>query len=122
MKLCPLCNNILIKQQSYTSEPDWYCSKQISFPKDKRSFSHYTECPELNKITFFVDNYRIINEQFTSNIQIHKKYKTIRGRIFKGKTNTFGQFYFKTILSCPSIHLDSEDKLRNRIKLLLLIS
>lgn len=119
---CPLCNKPLTKQSFQDScgyEPAIYCQETISLTGDVRIFNHYREEPELGIITMYVPPYRIINDQHGSKIGFHSQYK--QGRCHRTRANG-KKFYYKTLIKCPLIHPDTEEKLRSRIKLLLLIS
>lgn len=122
MRTCPLCNKPLVKQSAKDAcgyEPDQYCPEEVSFPKDQRKFNHYLKSPVIETTMMYLPPYRIqLESDGTTKVGTHSRYKTKRG-----KTTGSGDFYFKTILKTESpIHPDTEDKLRNRIKLLLLMS
>lgn len=123
MRLCPLCQKPLVKaprRDHGFGDPEWYCQEEVKFPGDKRIFNHYSESPELNFITMYIQPYRIqtnMDEPRITRVGTHSRYKTKRGV----RTNV-GDFYFKTILKCPELHPDIEEKLRSRIKLLLVMS
>lgn len=109
---CPLCDQNLIKDtedEAYI-EPDIYCEQFIRL--NGKKFSHYRDSPELlRRLTMMILPYRIINEKGESKIGLLSRYKSGRKR-----------YYFKTILKCHSIRPNTEEKLRNKIKLLLLMS
>lgn len=127
---CPLCGDLLVKQSREDaggSEPMVYCQREVKLIGDKRIFNHYREDPEIGTVVMYVSYYRIINHILDSHehsniknyteVGIHRRYKTKAGK----KTNA-GEFYFKQILICPLLHPDTEEKLRSRINLLVLMS
>lgn len=119
VKWCPLCNERLIKQSAQDAcgyEPDWYCPKEIKLTSGG-VVNHYREYPELGYVDMHIPPYRIRNQDGESKVGTLSRYKTHR-RI---RTNN-GRFRFKTIIKCPTIHPDTEQKLRDRIHLLLVIS
>lgn len=115
MKNCPLCNKDLVKGPAGEGNVI-YCPEEILL-KGNRIRNHYIEDHELtNTITYYLLPYRIItimNKCVSprSLISIEARYKT-------GKKG----HYFKTIVKCPVIHPDTEERLRNRIKNLLILS
>jgi len=119
MRICPLCHQPLTKQSAQDIggwEEDWYCEEEIQFPNDPRKFNHYREFTSLGYLDMYIAPYRIRSRDHDSKIGLHSQYKIRRGG------PGIDKFYFKTLIQCPKIHPDSADKLRNRIKLLLLIS
>ena len=118
VKWCPLCGERLIKQSAQDAcgyEEDWYCSKEIKLLSG-RVVNHYREFPELGHIDLHLPPYRIRNEEGISKIGTLVRAKTRRGvRTFKGS------YRFKTIIKCPELHPDTEQKMRDRIHLLLVM-
>lgn len=109
---CPLCGKNLVKQSYEDScgyEPDLYCQEAVEL--NGKIYNHYRKSFEEEKLVMMVPPYRILNEDDLSKVGIPARYKTGKQR-----------HYFKTVIKCPTIHPDTEDKLRNRIKLLLLMS
>jgi hypothetical protein len=108
---CPLCNEHELVEQSLEDisgkKPDRFCPKIIKI--DGRVYNHYREVTELGRTRIIIPPYRVITEDGASLISIQSKYKT-------GKT------YFKFFLEVPELHLDTEEKMRERIKLLILLS
>lgn len=118
---CPLCGKDLIRQSSQDAggyEPDLYCPEEVKEVGDTKSFNHYRIDYNMDLLTMYVLPFRIVNSisnpSSGTKIGIHSKYKKSK---FKNR-----KFYFKTILKCPTVHPDREDKLRDRIKLLLIMS
>src|SRR6185369_5069189 len=119
MRTCPLCNKTLIKQSAQDAcgyEEDWYCPDELRLASG-RKVNHYREYPELGYTDIYLPPYRIRNQDGQSKIGYLSQYKTKR-RV----RTTRGKYYFKTIITCPQLHPDTEEKLLNRVKLLLLIS
>ena len=119
---CPLCGKLLVKQSLQDScgyEPAVYCEELVKIPGDPRHFNHYREEPAIGTITMYVPPFRILNENGETKIGKHAQY--MKGRRLRVRSNT-KKFYYKTIIKCPTIHPDTEDKLRSRIKLLLVMS
>lgn len=119
---CPLCAKPLVKQSmqdAFGNQPAIYCEELVKVPGDPRSFNHYREDPDINTVTMYVPPFRIINENGETKIGKHAQYK--KGRRLRTRSNT-KKFYYKTIIKCPTIHPDTEEKLRSRIKLLLVMS
>lgn len=109
---CPLCNNHELVTQSledsYGRIPDIFCPEVVRLP-DGKIVNHYREYPIVGKIRMIAWPYRIINWKGQSQVSKDHRYKS-------------GKHYFKTILKCPELHPDAEDKLKDRIKLLVLLS
>jgi len=118
---CPLCDKPLLRQSAQDAggyEPDIYCSEEIILPEDNRAVSHYRESSMLEEsVTMFIPPYRIVTQNGMSKIGVRRRFKTRRGVV----TNK-GLLFFKTLIKCPPIHPDTESKLRDRIKLLLIMS
>lgn len=111
---CPICQEHDLVTQSledcYGSKPDIFCPKVIKLPEGKL-VNHYREYPVVgDKVRIFVWPYRIITWKGESQVSVDTK---------RQKSN---KHFFKTIMKVPALHVDTEDKLRNRIKLLLLLS
>jgi hypothetical protein len=111
---CPICNEEELVTQSledcYGRIPDNFCPKVIRLP-DGKVVNHYREYPVLgDKVRIIVWPFRIITWKGESQVSMDSQYK-------KSKKH-----FFKTILKIPQLHVDAEDKLRDRIKLLLLLS
>lgn len=119
MKLCPLCGKTLIKQSAQDAcgyEEDWYCPEEIRLTSG-RLVNHYREFPEMGYTDIHLPPYRIRNQNGTSKIGTLTRAKTRRG-----VRTTRGNFRFKTLIHCPELHPDTEQKMRDRIHLLLVIS
>ncbi len=111
---CPICEEHELVTQSledcYGRVPDVFCPKIIKLP-DGKIVNHYREYPVVgDKTRIFVWPFRIITWNGESQVSMDTQYK-------KSKKH-----YFKTIMRIPALHTDPEDKLRDRIKLLLLLS
>lgn len=122
MRKCPVCSkpiNVQSVKDACGWDPDQYCLEIASYSNDRRKFNHYIESPVIGTISIHLPPYRIqLESDGTTKIGIHSRYKTKRGM-----TTDSGDFYFKTILKTDAhIHPDTEDKMRNRIKLLLIMS
>jgi hypothetical protein len=110
---CPICQDSELVTQSledcYGRTPDVFCPKVIKLPEGK-IVNHYREYPVVgDKVRIFVWPYRLITHKGQTQISLDCQYKS-------------GKHYFKTILKTPALHPDEEDKLRDRIKLLILLS
>lgn len=109
---CPICQKHELVAQSledcYGKVPDLFCPEVVRLP-DGKILNHYREYPIVNKVRIIVWPYRVINWKGESQISKDHRYKS-------------GKHFFKTVLKIPQIHADLEDKLRDRIKLLLLFS
>ncbi len=111
---CPICGTEELVTQSledaFGRKPDVFCPKVIKLP-DGKLVNHYREYPVVgDKVRIFAWPYRIITWNGQSQISMDTK------RLKSTK------HYFKTLLKVPALHVDTEEKLRNRIKLLLLLS
>jgi hypothetical protein len=118
MRTCPLCNKQLIKQSAQDAcgyEEDWYCPEEIRLVSGKR-VNHYREFREDGWIDIHLPPYRIRNEEGMSKIGLLRQNKTRRG-----VRTTRGNWRFQTIIKCPELHLDTEQRLRDRIHLLLVM-
>lgn len=106
---CPLCGDALVEESDQSDfDGDYFCQRRV-LVDDHSLFNHYRHSFVNNYTAMFVPPYRIINDwQGTSKVGVRAQYKT-------GKR----KFYFKTILTVPTIHPDTEEKLLNRIKTLL---
>jgi hypothetical protein len=109
---CPLCNNHNLVAQSLEdicgALPDIFCPEVVKMPGGK-VLNHYRANSVFPKIRMIVLPYRVLTERGISTVSILSKYKS-------------GKHFFKTLFKVPEIHPDTEDKLRERIKLLLLLS
>lgn len=109
---CPIClKHELVTQSledSYGRIPDVFCPEVVKLP-DGKIVNHYREYPIIGKTRMIAMPYRVINWKGESQISQDHKYKS-------------GKHYFKTILKIPELHPDTEEKLKNRIKLLLILS
>lgn len=110
---CPICQEHELVAQSledcWGKLPDIFCPKTIKLPEGK-IVNHYREYPVAgDKVRIFAWPYRIITWKGQSQISQDWAYKS-------------GKRYFKTILRVPTIHVDTEEKLIERIKLLILLS
>jgi hypothetical protein len=109
----------MIKQSAQDAcfyEPDWYCPEEIKLSSGS-IVNHYREYPGLGYVDMHVPPYRIRSQGGNSKVGTIARYKSHRGI----RTNN-GRFHFKTVLSVPEIHPDTEQRLRDRIKLLLIMS
>ncbi len=110
---CPLCNKHELVDQSLEDcggrNPDRFCPEVVNI--GGKLFNHYREVPSLGRTRIIIPPYRIITEDGVSLISIQSRYKTGEKK-----------HYFKFILEVPELHLDTAEKLRDRVKLLLLLS
>lgn len=106
---CPICQNHEIVAQSlediYNDKPDTFCPEVVKIAG--KLYNHYRENQYRTRI--IVPPYRILTNNGKSKVSIQAKYKSGKG-------------YFKALFTVPEIHPDTEDKLKERIKLLLLLS
>lgn len=119
MRTCPICGEPLSKQSAQDAMGelrDWYCPTEIKLDSGY-PINHYREFAYEGHIDMHVPPYRIRTKDGSSKIGKITRYKTCR----RVKTDN-GRFHFKTILQCPEIHPDTEEKLKDRIKLLLIVS
>ena len=111
---CPVCNKhelvIQSLEDSFGRAPDRFCPEIITMPGGK-ILNHYREFQGAKQIRMIVPPYRIITESGHSKVSIQSRYKT-------GNQ----EYYFKTLLKIPALHPDSQEKLLDRIKLLMLLS
>lgn len=110
---CPICQNYELVAQSledcYGRVPDVFCPEIVKLP-DGKVVNHYREYPVIGRVRMIAFPFRVINWKGKSQISRIHKYKS-------------GKHYFKTILKdLPELHTDTEERLRERIKLLLLLS
>jgi hypothetical protein len=109
---CPICQKHELVAQSledsYGCIPDIFCPEVVRLP-DGKIINHYREFSIIGKIRMIAWPYRVINWKGQSQISQNHKYKS-------------GKSFFKTILKTPLLHPDTDDRLRERIKLLLLLS
>ena len=108
-KNCPLCNKVLMDGSAEGGAIS-YCPEVVIL-KGSRLRNHYIEDYDKNSIVYYLLPYRIITYNDQSSISTEARYKT-------GKKH----WYFKTILKCPLIHPDTEERLRHRLKSLLIFS
>lgn len=111
---CPICEELELVTQSledsYGRKPDVFCPKVIKLP-DGKIVNHYREYPVVgDKTRIFVWPYRIITWNDESQVSMDTQYKKS------------GKHYFKTIMRIPALHSDPEEKMIERIKLLILLS
>jgi len=111
---CPICKKHELVAQSledsYGRLPDLFCPEIITLPGGK-ILNHYRDFQGLKQTRMIVPPYRVITEGNESKVSLQSRYKT------------GGQgYYFKTLLKLPVIHPDSQEKLLDRIKLLMLLS
>lgn len=109
---CPICQKHELVEQSledsYGRIPDIFCPEVVRLP-DGKIVNHYREYPVIGKVRMIAWPYRIINWKGQSQVSKDHRYKS-------------GKHYFKTIIKLPELHPDLEDKLKERIKLLVLLS
>lgn len=110
---CPLCQKHELVAQSledcYGQLPDLFCPEIVKLP-DGKIMNHYREFQVVGKVRMIAFPYRIINWKGRTQISRDNRYKS-------------GKHFFKTILKdIPEMHPDLEDKLKERIKLLVLLS
>lgn|SRR5574337_1017242 len=109
---CPICQNHELVAQSlediYGGQPDIFCPAIVKLP-DGKVLNHYRENPYYHKVRMIAMPYRVMTHMGKSKVSVLSQYKS-------------GKYYFKTILNIPELHSDTEDKLRDRIKLLVLLS
>lgn len=106
---CPMCGNHELVAQSledvFGGVPDTFCPEVIKI--SGKLFNHYRTSPYRTRM--IVLPYRILTQNGKSKVSIQSKYKS-------------GKEYFKTLFTVPELHPDTEQKLKDRIKLLLLLS
>lgn len=122
---CPVCGQMLVRNTDDAPSisrgyvPYIYC-KEVVRTQDGREYNHYLEDIENNQVVITLPPYRIINRidnrrghsfDKVSQVGIRSRYKTGERK-----------YYFKTILTVPELHPDTEESLRNRIKTLLVFS
>ena|SRR5271165_2766883 len=111
---CPICNKHQLVVQSLEdsggSLPDRFCPEVITMPGGK-ILNHYRENQHYNSVRMIVPPYRIVTQNNVSKISIQSQYKGGNRK-----------YYFKTLLKLPVIHPDTNEKILNRIKLLLVLS
>jgi|SRR5271166_6565812 len=111
---CPVCKKHELVAQSledsYGYAPDLFCPDVVTLPGGK-ILNHYRDFQRLNQTRMIIPPYRIITEANESKISIQSRYKS-------GEKN----YYFKTLLTLPIIHPDSQEALLKRVKLLILLS
>ena len=111
---CPVClKHELVEQSledSFGRAPDLFCPEVITLPGGK-VLNHYRDFQWMKQTRIIVPPYRIVTEKGQSKVSIQSRYKT-------GERS----YFFKTLLKLPVIHPDSQEKLLERIKLLLLLS
>lgn len=111
---CPICQKHELVAQSledcYGRVPDLFCPEVVKLP-DGKVVNHYREYPIVGKVRIVVFPYRIITWRGKSQISRDHTYKKSGKHIFKS-----------LIKDIPEVHPDLEEKLKDRIKLLLLFS
>lgn len=111
---CPICNKhelvIQSLEDSLGRQPDLFCPEVVTMPGGK-ILNHYREFQQHKQVRMVVLPYRVITEAGESKVSIVDRYKSGERRHF-----------FKTLLKVPALHPDSQEKLLERIKLLLLLS
>lgn len=111
---CPVCKKQELVAQSLEDSfgyaPDLFCPETVTLPGGK-ILNHYRDFSRLKQIRIIVPPYRILTENNKSKISIQSRYKT-------GSQG----YFFKTLLELPVVHPDSQERLIDRIKLLLLMS
>ena len=111
---CPVCNKHELVTQSledsYGREPDQFCPEIVTMPGGK-VLNHYREFLGAKEVRIIVPPYRIVTENGTSKVSIQSRYRS-------GNR----EYYFKTLLKIPALHPDSQERLLERIKLLMLLS
>jgi hypothetical protein len=113
-KLCPMCGlTLVLESPEYSASElrDLFCQRPVYFADSKRTFSHYREERMSGRIIMYAPPYRVINTQGESRIGILSRYKTGDKK-----------HYFKSITTCPTIPPVSEEKMANRIKMVLVFS
>lgn len=120
---CPLCNKSMNKLfDDGVDYMGWYCPKlvHLEYPDVPmvKSFPHYKD-EQVNDIkTIIIYPYRIVLEKHQTKIAVHVDPKSSKA------THGYkvGKMSFKTLVTCPPIHMDTEDKLLSRIKTLIVLS
>jgi hypothetical protein len=116
---CPLCDRELIRESQIFSDssiPALYCQTCIQFLPEGKLINHFrqsffyqknTNESLLSYTTMIIPPYRIQNYGERSSVGIISRYKTGKRR-----------FYFKHLLTCPSIDPTSEEKIIDKIKMI----
>jgi hypothetical protein len=109
---CPLCGQPLVQESDQSDfDGDYFCQTRAQVAGHSL-LNHYRYSLNNENVTMIIPPYRILTDwKGESRIGIRARYKTGQQK-----------YYFKTILTVPTIHPDTEEKLRNRIKTLLLFS
>ena len=113
-KLCPMCGlTLVLESPEYSASyvRDLFCQRPVYFAESNRTFSHYREERMSSRVIMYVPPYRVINTQGESRIGILSRYKTGEKK-----------YYFKNAITCPIIAPISEEKMANRIKMVLVFS
>lgn len=110
---CPICQQHELVAQSledcYGQLPDIFCPEVVKLP-DGKIVNHYREYPAIGKTRMIAFPFRIINWKGKSQISKTHRYKS-------------GKHVFKTVLKdIPELHPDTMERLRERVKLLLILS
>lgn len=115
---CPICQKHELVKQSLEDcggeFPDIFCPEVVDIGNGKK-LNHYRQFAIMDRTRIIILPFRIITDcsfddgTFRSNVGFLSKYKS-------------GKPYFKTLMKLPEIHPDTEEKLLNRIKTLLLFS
>lgn len=110
---CPVCGNRLVAGPADGLHVV-YCEESITLPGGRQK-NHYYEDFDNRLKDIYILPYRIrttmFREENTSKVGTLSQYKTGRKA-----------YYFKTLVTCPEIHPDTEDRLKTRIKTLLTFS
>lgn len=135
MKHCPLCNDRLIENKVELNPATWAetyiiatCSRTIVLPSGK-VFPHYKYDCGIDASIVYIMPYKIITQ--LDDISLSQKKSS---HIFKllddyDQLPSFAYPYvpphkrmFRRILNCPEIVITEENKLRERLKVLLTFS
>lgn len=114
-KLCPLCSSAL---QAPGYPADETCPKMVVLPSGK-IVSHYTYQSEFYVVAMIVLPYKIINKPGFSKIS---RLMTQEEIDIHYANRTILDWKPGPILITPLIHPDTEDKLLERVKRLLVLS
>lgn len=112
---CPLCDKPL-----YELEKDYgviVCDTVITLPSGK-TYHHYIHDLENNWLSIYILPYKLSYRNDTTRVLKLRDKEPIKKR--RGTRSSLG--YFKGLFTCPTIKPDREDKLLQRIKLLLTLS
>jgi hypothetical protein len=114
---CPLCDRKLIRESQIFSDgsiPTLYCQTCIQFLPEGKLINHFRQSFYQNKdksiwtfTTMIIPPYRIESHNDESRVGIIARYKTGHRK-----------FYFKHLLTCPTIPPTSEEKIMDKIKMI----